>query len=106
MFSVEVITLFGVLYYVIELSLRCILWDFYPCPAARSLSEDQFPIALADCKEAVAGKKRFLFTHSSIFPGTYASTMECADYLIKELRLSIIPKLKQGPLGMQQLGST
>lgn len=57
-------------------------------------------------KEAVAGKKRFLFTHSSIFPGSYASTTECADYLINELDLKRKSDLKQGPLGMQQLGST
>ena len=57
-------------------------------------------------KEAAAGKKRFLFTHSSIFPGTYASTTECADYIINELDLERKPDLKQGPLGMQQLGST
>lgn len=57
-------------------------------------------------KEAAAGKKRFLFTHSSIFPGTYASTTECADYIINELDLERRPDLKPGPLGMQQLGST
>jgi hypothetical protein len=34
-------------------------------------------------KDAVLGKKEFVFTHSSIQPGYYASTTECADELIK-----------------------
>jgi hypothetical protein len=34
-------------------------------------------------KDAVAGKKEFFFSHSSIQPGFYASTSECADELIK-----------------------
>ncbi len=33
-------------------------------------------------REAVAGRRRFLFSHSAIAPGSYASTTECADYLI------------------------
>lgn len=32
--------------------------------------------------DAVQGDKRFLITHSEIVPGTYASTTECADYLL------------------------
>jgi len=55
---------------------------------------------------AVQGKKKFLFTHSSIFPGTYASTTECADYLINKLGLIRNPVLGQGPLGMQLLSAT
>jgi len=61
---------------------------------------------LGFAKLAVNSKKKFLFTHSSIFPGTFASTTECADYLINELGLSRKPVLKQGPLGMQQVGLT
>lgn len=55
---------------------------------------------------AAQGKKKLLFTHSSIFPGTFASTTECADYLIQKLGLSRTPVLRQGPLGMQQVGLT
>jgi hypothetical protein len=55
---------------------------------------------------AISEQKRFIFTHSSIFPGTYASTTECADYLINALQLKRIPVLEQGPLGMQLLGKT
>ena len=54
--------------------------------------------------EAVKGDKRFLITHSEIFPGTFASTTETADYLLKSLGLKRTPVLKWGPRGMQQLG--
>lgn len=47
--------------------------------------------------------KRFLFTHSEIFPGTYVSTTESADYLISKLGLKNKAVLNRGPLGMQQL---
>ena len=54
-------------------------------------------------REAVAGRKTFVFTHSEIFPGTYASTTECAGYLLGALDLKNRPALKHGPIGMQQL---
>ena len=54
-------------------------------------------------REAQNGRKRFVFTHSEIFPGTYASTTECADYLLQQLNLSRHPQLWHGPIGMQQL---
>jgi hypothetical protein len=54
-------------------------------------------------RQALAGKKSFVFTHSEIFPGTYASTIECADYMIEQLGLERKAVLKWGPLGMQQL---
>jgi len=55
---------------------------------------------------AVEGKKRFVVTHSEIFPGAYASTTECADYLINSLRLQRHPVLQWGPMGMQMLSET
>ena len=54
-------------------------------------------------RQASLGKKNFVFTHSEIFPGTYASTTECADYLLAQLSLKQKPELKTGPIGMQQL---
>lgn len=54
-------------------------------------------------REAVAGNKKFLISHSEIFPGTYASTTECVDYLISTLKLKRTAKLRNGPAGMQQL---
>jgi len=54
-------------------------------------------------REAVAGRKKFLISHSEIFPGTYASTTECVDYLLATLGIKRKAKLRQGPVGMQQL---
>jgi hypothetical protein len=54
---------------------------------------------------AVKGDKRFLITHSEIFPGTFASTTETADYLLKALGLTRKPVLEWGPNGMQQLSA-
>ena len=54
-------------------------------------------------KDAVAGKKRFVVTHSEVFPGTYASTTETADYLLGQLRLQRREVLKWGPMRTQQL---
>ncbi|MBI3578852.1 MAG: hypothetical protein HY276_06690 [Ignavibacteriales bacterium] len=48
-------------------------------------------------------KKRFLITHSEIFPGTYASTTEATDYIAQLLQIKTTPTLQWGPLGMQQL---
>jgi hypothetical protein len=43
-----------------------------------------------------------LITHSEIFPGTFASTTETANYLLEKVGLPRRPVLKWGPLGMQQ----
>ncbi len=51
---------------------------------------------------AVAGKKQMVVTHSTILPGTFASTTETADYLLEQLSVRRRPVLKWGPLGMQQ----
>jgi hypothetical protein len=51
---------------------------------------------------ADAGQKRFLLTHSEIFPGTFASTTETADYMLQQLGLRRRPVLEWGALGMQQ----
>lgn len=52
---------------------------------------------------AMRGEKRFLITHSEIFPGTFASTTETSDYLVEMLGLKRAPVLRWGPHGMQQL---
>jgi hypothetical protein len=53
--------------------------------------------------DAIAGRKRMIVTHSEIFPGTFASTTETADYLVAQLGLKRRPVLKWGPMGLQQL---
>ncbi len=52
---------------------------------------------------AMRGDKRFVVTHSEIFPGTFASTTETADWLLQSLGLHRSPVLRWGPRGMQQL---
>ena len=60
--------------------------------------------AFADfARAAMRGEKRFVVTHSEIFPGTFASTTETADWLLRALGLRRTPVLRWGPLGMQQL---
>jgi hypothetical protein len=54
-------------------------------------------------RAAMRGEKRFVVTHSEIFPGTFASTTETADWLIASLGLRRTPVLRWGPHGMQQL---
>jgi hypothetical protein len=56
-------------------------------------------------REAVAGRKTFVFSHSEIFPGTYASTTECSDYLLSQINVRSKPDLRKGPIGMQRLSS-
>lgn len=52
---------------------------------------------------AIRGEKRFVITHSEIFPGTFASTTETTDYLIARLGLTRKPVLRWGPRGSQQV---
>lgn len=54
-------------------------------------------------RAAMRGEKRFLVSHSEIFPGTFASTTETADWLLRAVGLSRSPVLAWGPRGMQQL---
>lgn len=44
-----------------------------------------------------------LIAHSEIFPGTYASTTETADWTIRALGRPRTAVLQWGPRGMQQL---
>ena len=57
-------------------------------------------------RAAMSGSKRFVVTHSEIFPGTFASTTETADWLLASLGLHRTPVLKWGARGMQQLSET
>jgi hypothetical protein len=58
---------------------------------------------LAFGREAIAGRKRLIITHSEIFPGTFASTTETADYLLRAWELEPHPVLQWGPMGTQML---
>jgi hypothetical protein len=74
-------------------------------PVAEGGKLDTVPLQpfLDYARAATAGRKRFVFAHSEIFPGTFASTTETADYLIRELGLKRTPVVRWGPRGMQQL---
>jgi hypothetical protein len=74
-----------------------------PGPLESSLGDQNLQVWLHLGRDAMAGRKRFLLTHSEIFPGTYASTTETADYILKQLGVRRRAVLKWGPMGMQQL---
>jgi hypothetical protein len=57
----------------------------------------------AFARGASRGEKRFVVSHSEIFPGTFASTTETADWLLNAIGVRRTPVLRWGPRGMQQL---
>lgn len=67
------------------------------------LETDNLEIFLKFARDAVAGRKRMIVTHSEIFPGTFASTTETADWLLGQLGLKRTPVVKWGPMQTQQL---
>jgi acetyl esterase/lipase len=77
--------------------------DGKPGPLESKLGTQNLEIWLQLVRDAVAGKKRAIITHSEIFPGTFASTTETADYLIAQLKIPSRAVLKPGPMGLQQL---
>jgi hypothetical protein len=77
--------------------------DGKPGPLESKIDPANLDIWLTLARDAIAGKKRAIVTHSEIFPGTFASTTETADYLAAQLGLHPAPVLRWGPMGMQQL---
>ena len=77
--------------------------DGKPGPLESKIDTANLQIWLQLARDAVAGRKRAIFTHSEIFPGTFASTTETADYLLGQLGLPSRPVLRWGPMGLQQL---
>lgn len=74
-----------------------------PGPLESELETENLDIWKRFAADAIAGRKQLLITHSEIFPGTFASTTETADYLLRETGLERQVVLKWGPVGMQQL---
>ena len=68
-----------------------------------TLDEGNLAVFVRFARAAIRGEKRFLLTHSEIFPGSFASTTETTDYLVQVLGLRRTPVLRWGPRGMQQL---
>jgi len=74
-----------------------------PGPLESTLSAGNLQVWLQLARDAIAGRKRFLLTHSEIFPGTYASTTETSDFLLRELKMPERAVVKWGPMGTQEL---
>ena len=77
--------------------------DGKPGPLESKIGPENLQIWLQLARDAMAGRKRAVITHSEIFPGTFASTTETADYILAQLGLKPRPVLKWGPMGLQQL---
>jgi hypothetical protein len=74
-----------------------------PGPRESNLRAENLEVFVTFARDAVVGKKQFIVTHTEIFPGTYASTTETADYLLKQLGLRRRAVLEWGPGQTQQL---
>lgn len=74
-----------------------------PGPQESPLETEGLQIFLQFARDAVAGKKRMLITHSEIFPGTFASTTETADWLLQQLGLKRKAVVRWGPMQTQLL---
>jgi hypothetical protein len=74
-----------------------------PGPQESQIETENLSIFVRYARDAVAGKKEMIVTHSEIFPGTFASTTETADYLLNQLNLKRRPTAKWGPMQTQQL---
>jgi len=74
-----------------------------PGPLESSLEPENLRPFIQLARDAMAGKKRVIVTHSEIFPGTFASTTETADYILKDLGLKRRPIVRWGPKKTQEL---
>jgi hypothetical protein len=74
-----------------------------PGPLESELDAGHLEIFLRFARDAVAGRKTMIVTHSEIFPGTFASTTETTDWLLAQLGLKRQPVVRWGPMGTQQL---
>jgi hypothetical protein len=77
--------------------------DGHPGPQESKIGPENLAIWIQYARDAIAGRKRMIVTHSEIFPGTFASTTETTDYVVAQLGISRRPVLKWGPMGLQQL---
>jgi hypothetical protein len=77
-----------------------------PGPLESKIDAANLQIWLQLARDAMAGRKRMIVTHSEIFPGTFASTTETADYLLSQLEVKRRPVLRWGPMGLQQLSES
>lgn len=74
-----------------------------PGPLELTIETKRLSIFVQFAREAVVGRKKMIITHSEIFPGTFASTTETADFILKELGIKGHPILRWGPMQTQEL---
>lgn len=74
-----------------------------PGPLESEIQTEKLAPFVRFAREAMAGRRQLIITHTTIFPGTYASTTETADWLLKELNVERKPILRWGPMGTQIL---
>lgn len=86
--------------------LHCSYVGGKPGPLKSDLETAPLEPFLKFARSAVENQTTFLYVHTEIFPGTFASTTETADWLIDQLKLKRQPVLKWGPMRTQQLGET
>jgi len=77
--------------------------DGKPGPLESKIGTENLKVWEQWGRDAIAGRKRAILMHSEIFPGTFASTTETADYLVSQLGLRRRPVLKWRAMGLQQL---
>jgi TonB family protein len=77
--------------------------DGKPGPLESKLDADHLDVFLKFARDAVAGRKSMVITHSEIFPGTFASTTETTDWILEKLGLKRRALVRNGPMGTQQL---
>lgn len=77
--------------------------DGKPGPLESKIDTTKLASIATFAREAMAGTKSLLLLHTEIFPGTYASTTETADWLLHELNVKRTAVLKWGPMSTQQL---
>lgn len=74
-----------------------------PGPLDSQIETGNLDVWLRFGRDAMASKKRLIITHSEIFPGTFASTTETADYLLRAWGLKPHPVVRWGPRKTQIL---
>gem|GEM_PF-273218 len=77
-----------------------------PLADGGKIKEEDLDVFLRLAEDAIAARKKFVFTHSSVFPGTFVSTTEAADFLLRAMDMRREAVLGAGPLGMQQVGES
>jgi hypothetical protein len=77
--------------------------DGKPGPLESRIGSENMQVWKQLAADAIAGRKHMIVTHSEIFPGTYASTTETADYLLEQLGLKRRAIVQWGPMGLQKL---